>query len=326
MKDLLKNIILIVLIIAIAGGIGFLIFRAIKSVSYNKEAKNPILTLEVEDYGEIQIELLPEYAPNTVATIVKLAQNGYYDGKVFYGTDNKVVAVGMNLKTEETPSDQYDEEGNYIGPEGEEYKMTQTVEEDKLRVSDLDKSITPYISEEDEDYYMTDEANRGNEDTDFKISIAGEFASNGFNDNTLRFEKGTVGLYRSSYNGENLTNESYNSGTSLFFITTENDKKLNGEYAAFGRVIKGLDLVELMLELPLEQKTSDDEDSSSNDTNAGSLTEDREITKFASDSFPVITKASVETFGVDYKMPEYKAAFDYDKYMSDLILQYYRNQ
>ena len=325
MKDLLKNLILIILIIVIAVGIGFLIFRAAKSVNYNKNAKNPILTLEVEGYGEIKIELEPDYAPNTVATIVHLAQNGYYNGKIFYGTDSKVIAAGMQLKTEEVASDQYDEEGNYIGPEGEEYTTKITAEEDKLRVSDLDKTVLPYISEDDEKYEETPEAQRGNEKTDYKISVDGEFVANGFNENTLRFEKGTVGLYRSTYDAENLTKESYNSGSSLFFITTNEDSALNGEYAAFGRVIKGMDLIEKMLELPLEESV-DEEGNTNSDATAGSVSEDQEITKFASGSFPVITKATVETYGVHYDMPEYKEAFDYNQYLSDLILQYYRNQ
>ena len=282
--------------------------------------------MEVEGYGEVQIELEPDYAPNTVATIIKLAQNGYYDGKVFYGTDTRAVAAGMQLKTEEIPSDQYDEEGNYIGPEGEEYTLVQSAEEDKLRVSDLDKSITPYISEDDEEYYMVDEDKRGNEETDYKIAISGEFVANGFNDNTLRFEKGTVGLYRSVYSGENLSNESYNSGTSLFFITTDEDSSLNGEYAAFGKVIKGMDVIEQMLTLPLEQEETDEDGYASSSPTAGTLSDNQEITKFASGSFPVITKATVETYGIDYGMPEYQEAFDYDRYMSDLILQYYRNQ
>ena len=307
---------------------GFLIARAVKSVDYNKNAKNPILTLEVAGYGEVQMELEPDFAPNTVATIVKLAQNGYYDGKVFYGTDSRAVAAGMSLKTEEVASDQYDEEGNYIGPEGEEYTTTQTVEEDVLRVSDLDTSVTPYISEDDENYNTTDADKRGDEATDYKISIAGEFVANGFNDNTLRFEKGTVGLYRNNYAQytENLNQESYNSGSSLFFITTDEDSTLNGEYAAFGKVIKGMDIIERMLALPLENEETDDDGHVTSDATAGTLSEEQEITKFATASCPVITKATVETYGVDYGMPEYMEAFDYNRYMSDLILQYYRNQ
>ena len=142
----IKNLILIILIIAVVVGIGFLIFRAAKSINYNKNAKNPILTLEVEGYGEVKIELQPDYAPNTVATIVKLAQNGYYNGKVFYGTDSKAVTAGMKLKNESVSTEQENVSEEASG----EVATTQTAEEDKIRVSDLDKSVTPYISETDE--------------------------------------------------------------------------------------------------------------------------------------------------------------------------------
>ncbi len=331
MKNVLKNLILIILIIAVTVGIGFLVYRAVRSVSYNKEAKNPILTLEVEGYGEIKIELQPDYAPNTVATIIKLAQNGYYDGKAFYGTDSNVVACGMNLKTEEIPSDQYDENGNYIGPEGEEYTTTQTVEEDTLRVSDLDKSVKPYIDMEDEKYSTTPENERGSEDTDYKVSIFGEFVANGFNDNVLRFEEGTVGLYRNDYQFDTLDQQSRDSGTSLFFITTKEESGLNGAYCAFGKVTKGMDLIEKMLSLPVEEKEVDDEGNTTNDPVVGTLNDDSELTenseikKFQEGSYPVITKATVETYGVDYGIPEYMEAFDYNQYISDLYLQQIRN-
>lgn len=315
MKDLLKNLLLIILIITVCCGIGFMLFRAIKSVNYNKNSKNPVVTLDVKDYGEIQIELEPDYAPNTVATIIKLVQNGYYNGKVFYGTDSKVVSAGMEIKTETKKSDQYDEEGNYIGPEGEETITTQKIDEDSLRVSDLDKNVTPANIDEDS---MEEDVN------DYKISINGEFVANGFSDNTIRFEKGTVGLYRNNYNGENLSKESFNSGTSLFFITTDEDSTLNGEYAAFGKVIKGMDLIEKMLTVELEKKETDEEGNTTSDNTAGSVNE--EIVKYTVESAPVITKATVETYEIDYGMPEFEKAFDYNKYMSDLIMQYYQNQ
>ena len=207
MKNVLKNLILIVLIIAVAGGVGFLIFRAVKSVNYNKSAKNPVVTMDIENYGKVQIELEPEYAPNTVATIIKLVENGYYDGKVFYGTDSRAVTGGMILKEEQEDSSTDESEETATTetdatstPEGEETATTKLVaQEDKLRVSDLDKSVTPYIDEDDPEYSTTDEDKRGDETKDYKVSIEGEFVANGFNDNTLRFEKGTVGLYRSNY-------------------------------------------------------------------------------------------------------------------------------
>jgi cyclophilin family peptidyl-prolyl cis-trans isomerase len=309
MKNVIKNLILIILIIAVAGGIGFLIFNAARSNSVNENAKNPVVTLDVEGYGEVKIELYPDYAPNTVKTIIKLIQNGYYDGKIFYGTDGTAISAGMKLSTtEEYPEDAYDEDGNLL--DDAELETSESAEEDTLRVSDLDTSVTPYISDEDSEYGYVDEEENGDEDTDYKVSIKGEFVANGFDTNTLRFEYGTVGLYRSDYTEyvSSLTTESYNSGTSLFFIETDEDSSLNGQYAAFGKVI------EEMKDLPLAE--SDDDDSTSSDS----------ITKFAEGSYPVITTATVETYGIDYGMPVYEEAFDYNSYLSNLILKYYQNQ
>ena len=54
--------------------------------SNNEQAitDNPIVTMEVENYGTIKIELYPEYAPNTVANFVSLIESGFYDGLTFH--------------------------------------------------------------------------------------------------------------------------------------------------------------------------------------------------------------------------------------------------
>jgi peptidyl-prolyl cis-trans isomerase B (cyclophilin B) len=298
MKERIRNSILIILIVFVIGLIAFLLFNAIKSINYNKNAKNPIVTLDIEGYGKVKIELYPDYAPNTVKTFVKLVQNGYYNGKVFYGLDEKTVNAGMALVEKE--NEEEDEEGNLVKT-GE---TTITAEEDYLRVSDLDKSVTPYVGEDSEDS-GTD---------DYKISIEGEFVANGFNDNTLRFEYGTVGLYRNNYSQyvDGLKAESYNSGSSLFFIETEEDSSLNGQYAAFGKVIEGMEIIEQLKQLPLEET----EESSASS-----------IQKFAQGSYPVIKTATVDTYGVEYGMPDYIEAFDYNSYITNMFLQqYYNNQ
>ena len=45
---------------------------------------NPIVTIEMEDGGDIQIELYAETAPNTVRNFVSLVSKGFYDGTVFH--------------------------------------------------------------------------------------------------------------------------------------------------------------------------------------------------------------------------------------------------
>ncbi len=66
-------------------------------------------------------------------------------------------------------------------------------------------------------------------------SIKGEFASNGV-ENDLKHEKGVISMARTSIP---------DSATSQFFIVhKKTSPHLDGEYAAFGRVIAGLDVVD----------------------------------------------------------------------------------
>ena len=49
-----------------------------------KKDKYPIVTMEIENYGTVVIELYPEFAPNTVANFVNLIEDGFYDGNSFH--------------------------------------------------------------------------------------------------------------------------------------------------------------------------------------------------------------------------------------------------
>ena len=64
-------------------------------------------------------------------------------------------------------------------------------------------------------------------------SIKGEFKSNGVN-NELKHTEGVLSMARS---------QSKNSGGSQFFIMTKDSPHLDGSYASFGKVIKGMDIV-----------------------------------------------------------------------------------
>jgi peptidyl-prolyl cis-trans isomerase B (cyclophilin B) len=50
----------------------------------NKEKKNPVVTITMQDGGVIKLELYPDKAPNTVKNFVSLASKGYYDGLTFH--------------------------------------------------------------------------------------------------------------------------------------------------------------------------------------------------------------------------------------------------
>ena len=79
MKKILSIIVIIILLILI----GVLSFGYVQKLNENNQ--NPIATITVEGYETpIIVELYPEYAPNTVANFIALANNGFYDGLTFH--------------------------------------------------------------------------------------------------------------------------------------------------------------------------------------------------------------------------------------------------
>lgn len=79
-----------------------------------------------------------------------------------------------------------------------------------------------------------------------KETIKGEFNSNGI-ENNLSHERGIVSMARSGAR-PNATKEeleaSYNSASSQFFICLDDATYLDGEYAAFGKLIAGFDTLD----------------------------------------------------------------------------------
>ena len=65
-------------------------------------------------------------------------------------------------------------------------------------------------------------------------SIKGEFAANGVN-NPLKHTRGVISMARAM---------DYNSAGSQFFIMHQDAPHLDGQYAAFGKVIKGIEVVD----------------------------------------------------------------------------------
>lgn len=76
-NDKIKNIIWIAILVLVIGGLSVVGYGY-----YMKnmvEVKNPIVTIEVENYGTIKLELYPEEAPETVKNFIALSNNGFYD-------------------------------------------------------------------------------------------------------------------------------------------------------------------------------------------------------------------------------------------------------
>ena len=100
-------------------------------------------------------------------------------------------------------------------------------------------------------------------------SIRGEFAQNGY-PNDLKHTEGVLSMARSMHP---------NSAGSQFFIVHKDAPHLDGAYAAFGKVIEGMENVNKIAETATDYSDRPLEDQ-------------------------VIKTVTVETFGVDYPAPE----------------------
>ena len=74
-----------------------------------------------------------------------------------------------------------------------------------------------------------------------KEQIYGEFAANGWTANALSHKRGVISMARS---------QNMNSASSQFFICYDDCSFLDGNYAAFGKVIEGMEAVDAFLEVP----------------------------------------------------------------------------
>lgn len=191
----------------------FLIISLILLTGCGKRVENPIVTMEISDYGTIKIELYPKYAPNTVANFVNLVESGFYNDNTFHRLVPGFVLQGG------------DPDGDGTGGPG--------------------------------------------------YTIKGEFSENGYVKNTLKHDKGVVSMARTNMP---------NSAGSQFFIVLDDTKSihasLDNKYAAFGKVIEGMDIIENI-----------EKNATVKDNQTGKLK--KNIT---------IKKATVNTFGKEYSV------------------------
>ena len=73
--------------------------------------------------------------------------------------------------------------------------------------------------------------------------IKGEFRQNGFKENTLKHERGVISMARAF---------DPNSASSQFFIMHANAPHLDGAYAAFGKVVSGIEAVDEIASIPTD--------------------------------------------------------------------------
>lgn len=86
---------------------------------------------------------------------------------------------------------------------------------------------------------------KGTGSGDAGFSIDGEFKSNGFAVNDIKHTKGVLSMARTS---------NPNSADSQFFIMSGDAKHLDNEYAAFGKVTEGIEIVDKISDVKVDKK------------------------------------------------------------------------
>ena len=132
--------------------------------------------IDVENYGQIKLELDADEAPITVTNFINLINEGFYNGLTFHRIVDGFMIQGGDPNSDGT---------------GGSTK-----------------------------------------------NIKGEFAANGI-ENSISHVRGTISMARSI---------DYNSASSQFFIVHEDATGLDGQYAAFGHVIEGMEVVDKIVE------------------------------------------------------------------------------
>ncbi len=132
-----------------------------------------MIKMTIKNYGEIELELYEDKAPETVANFKKLVEDKFYDGLTFHRVINGFMIQGG------CP------DGTGMGGPGH--------------------------------------------------TIKGEFAQNGFAQNDIKHTAGVLSMARSM---------NPNSAGSQFFIMHKDAPHLDGAYAAFGKVTRGMEVVD----------------------------------------------------------------------------------
>ena len=133
---------------------------------------NPCVTIDMGEYGVMEVELFPSVAPITVENFLNLVNDKFYDGIIFHRVISGFMIQGGDPKG--------------IGIGGSDKK------------------------------------------------IKGEFLTNGVN-NLLKHSRGVISMARTNIP---------DSASSQFFIMHKDSPHLDGSYAAFGVVTKGIEVVD----------------------------------------------------------------------------------
>lgn len=287
MKNVLKICLWVILGILALLCAGWFVYSFV--MSNKADVVHPEVTFEIQDFGNVKMELYPEYAPNTVANIIKLVENGYYNNKVIYGKDDLCLYVGRNSDGEvENPKiSLIDPNIEKDSDEDYEYSIPGEFIANDFKQNTLrhEKGIVTLIRQDYSQYFpnLSDESyNSGN--TNIAV-IMNDGASN---------LNGVYAGFGKVLEGMDILEKLYNE--------IEIKKEETTDETAEGETVDAENV---------EGEENTEEESGG-------------IQEF--NVYPIIKSASVDTKGANFGMPETEEAFDYNEYINNYFMQQYGGQ
>ena len=77
------------------------------------DTENPVVAMDIKNYGSIVIELYPDIAPNTVNNFISLVKSGFYDNNSFHRLVPDFVLQGGDPKGDGTGGPGYSIKGEF---------------------------------------------------------------------------------------------------------------------------------------------------------------------------------------------------------------------
>lgn len=151
-----------------------------------------------------------------------------------------------------------------------------------------------------------------NPEKDYVYGIKGDFLSNDVK-NYIRHEKGVITMERDDYSYFGYTEEGYNSANAKFSILTDSESYLNGVSAAFGKVIEGTDVLDAIAATRVDE---------TNEKTANAKEDSEDKTQ----NVIKIKSITVDTFGIDYGMPQVFDNEDVRSKVNQIYQQYFSSQ
>ena len=180
------------------------------------------------------------------------------------------------------------------------YKMT--IAENQLEAdSSMEKATLSNIKEYPE--------------SDYEYGIKADLLSNGVK-NYIKHKKGVITMPNESYG---YYEDLINTANSQFYLLTADVDSYNEIYAPFGKVVEGMDVLDKIAESRVEETSEDTTTDGTTETTTTEQTEETGEEETPKNQI-VIKSITVDTFGVDYGLPEY---VNYTDVMNSFYSRYY---